>query len=63
MDKRTGQIVDISQIVEEEKHNYIEIQRNLSAKEHMKAQIKLHAPCGCGSGKKFKFCFKPKQNN
>jgi hypothetical protein len=27
--------------------------------QHGKNQLKLYEPCGCGSGKKFKFCCKP----
>jgi hypothetical protein len=30
--------------------------RDTRAKEHCDRQLKLYAPCSCGSGKKFKFC-------
>lgn len=32
------------------------IERDLTAKETMEKQLLLYGPCGCGSGKKFKFC-------
>lgn len=40
----------------EEKKNYVEVKRDLTKREEANMQIKLYAPCGCGSGKKFKFC-------
>lgn len=36
------------------------VRRKLTAREHMDRQIQLYSPCGCGSGKKFKFCCKVK---
>lgn len=41
---------------EQEKKSYVEVKRDLSGKEKADMQIRLYAPCGCGSGKKFKFC-------
>ena len=35
---------------------FVPVTRDLSAREKSDAQIRLYAPCGCGSGKKFKFC-------
>lgn len=32
------------------------IKRDLTVAEKSKMQIGLYSPCGCGSGKKFKFC-------
>ena len=32
------------------------IARSLTVKEEFERQIRKYAPCGCGSGKKFKFC-------
>lgn len=32
------------------------VQRDLTVKEKAEMQIRLYSPCGCGSGKKFKFC-------
>jgi hypothetical protein len=32
------------------------IRRELTAREKFDRQIQLYSPCGCGSGKKFKFC-------
>ena len=40
----------------QEKKQYVEVQRDLTAKERADMQIRMYAPCGCGSGKKFKFC-------
>jgi hypothetical protein len=34
----------------------VEVKRDLTAKERADKMIRLYAPCGCGSGKKFKFC-------
>jgi uncharacterized protein YchJ len=41
-----------------QKQHFVEVKRDLSALEKANAQIKLYAPCACGSGKKFKFCCK-----
>jgi hypothetical protein len=34
--------------------------RKLTPKERFDYQVKLYAPCECGSGKKFKFCCRDK---
>jgi uncharacterized protein YchJ len=44
------------------KMGLIEVKRNLTAKETYDKQIRLYSPCGCGSGKKFKFCCKTEKN-
>jgi len=41
---------------EQEKKQYVQVKRDLTMKERADMQIRLYAPCGCGSGKKFKFC-------
>jgi uncharacterized protein YchJ len=59
MNIETGQLVDFSEIEkmpENQKRKLVEVKRDLSAKERFEKQIKLYAPCGCGSKKKFKFC-------
>ena len=56
MDPTTGKIVDLDLIPESKRKNYIRIMRDLTVKELADMQIRLYAPCGCGSGKKFKFC-------
>ena len=56
MDTRTGMILDEGQIPKRQKKFFVEITRDLTAKETYEAQIRLYSPCGCGSGKKFKFC-------
>ena len=56
MDNRTGMILPEEHIPEGQKDNFTQIKRELTQLEHAMAQIKLYSPCGCGSGKKFKFC-------
>ncbi len=63
MDTRTGLIEDyerITQMPPEQRGHFVEVKRDLTELEKLTKQIKLYSPCGCGSGKKFKFCcFKP----
>jgi hypothetical protein len=42
--------------VEVKVRGLIPVRRDLTAKERADRQIQLYSPCGCGSGKKFKFC-------
>lgn len=35
---------------------WVEIKRDLTEIDHAGRQLKLYAPCTCGSGKKFKWC-------
>lgn len=59
MDTRTGEIVDarfVNKMSYEERKHFVPVVRDLTAKERSDNQIKLYGPCGCGSGKKFKFC-------
>ena len=59
MDNRDGHLIslnDLDKIVGTEKNFFTKVQRDLTEKERMEKQIKLYSPCGCGSGKKFKFC-------
>lgn len=56
MDNRTGMILPEEHIPEVQKENFTRIKRDLSALEKAEAQIRLYSECGCGSGKKFKFC-------
>jgi len=49
-----------NEMPESEKKGYVEVKRDLTAKENADMQIRLYAPCGCGSGKKFKFCCRNK---
>jgi hypothetical protein len=64
MDTRTGQLVNYDELQEslrsqpEESKYFVPVRRDLSAKEKADMQIRLYAPCGCGSGKKFRFCCK-----
>jgi uncharacterized protein YchJ len=39
-----------------QRKHFVKVERDLTAKERCESQIRLYEPCGCGSGKKFKFC-------
>lgn len=56
MDPRTGELHQVADEAEAKRRGLIPVRRDLSAKERMEKQILLYQPCGCGSGKKFKFC-------
>ena len=71
MDTRTGKLFNesdmsheefkkkLSEILsDDEKPNFVRVMRNITEKEKVAMQIKPYSPCGCGSGKKFKFCCK-----
>lgn len=61
MDTRTGQIYPSYHAVSAEDREFIKpINRPLLQKEVRKMVIDPYSPCGCGSGKKFKFCCKAK---
>jgi hypothetical protein len=66
MNPYTGEIIYTDgtpnpQVAEQE---LVPIRRELTVKERSEMQIRLYSPCGCGSGKKFKFCcHKTKQPN
>jgi len=59
MNIETGELVD-SEFLESipvlERKKFIPVVRDLSKYEELDKQIHLYSPCGCGSGKKFKFC-------
>lgn len=61
MDTRNGIIKKLTEINEDEKKHFVEIKRDITEIEMLEKQIKLYSPCGCGSGKKFKFCCKTKE--
>lgn len=59
MNTYTGQLIPserLSTLPPREKKDYIEVKRDLTTLEAAQMQIKLYSPCGCGSGKKLKFC-------
>lgn len=56
MHVETGKVVPFETIPHGEEKNYVEVKRDLTVHEKNDMQIKLYSPCGCGSGKKFKFC-------
>jgi uncharacterized protein YchJ len=65
MDARTGRIVDYSELnklCEPERNHFVEVKRDLTKLESANKQIKMYSPCGCGSGKKLKFCCHKKNN-
>jgi uncharacterized protein YchJ len=59
MDMRTGKIFDedeINELSKKEKMYFVRVVRHLTKMERAQMQIVLSSPCGCGSGKKLKFC-------
>jgi len=61
MNTETGALLDMEEVQKlhpDIRKHYIQVKRDLTAKEVADTQIRLYAPCGCGSGKKFKFCCK-----
>ncbi len=58
MNTDTGAIAMMDEILEQDRDKYVPVKRDLTFSEMLKKQIDLYAPCGCGSGKKFKFCCK-----
>lgn len=62
MDTQTGKIEEWDKIPDEERPHFVRVMRHLSEKEEAERQIALYSPCGCGSGKKFKFCCRKKND-
>jgi len=63
MNIKTGQIVyqdQIDKMLFPESEDYRPINRPITRREHYVMKINPYSPCGCGSGKKFKFCCKVK---
>lgn len=60
MDNRTGMILPEEHVPKGQRQRFTEVKRSLTEVEKAAAQIRLYSPCGCGSGKKFKFCCKDK---
>ena len=59
MNTDTGEIVredEVKRFSPEFQKLFVPVERDLTFKERMEQQIGLYADCGCGSGKKFKFC-------
>ena len=61
MNIETGEIRNLDSksfqaLEKEEQAKYVPVKRDLTHKESSDMQIKKYSPCGCGSGKKFKFC-------
>jgi uncharacterized protein YchJ len=55
----TGVLLDQTEVEKlplNEQRRYIPVVRDLTEHEKANKQIALYSPCGCGSGKKFKFC-------
>jgi uncharacterized protein YchJ len=63
MNIHTGEVKpheEVEKLAPQERAKYRPIVRDLTKLEEANQQIKLYSPCGCGSGKKFKFCCKTK---
>lgn len=59
MNVETGELKhweEVEKLSEEEQKKYVEVKRDLTVLENHLKQVELYSPCGCGSGKKFKFC-------
>ena len=56
MDPNSGKLQMIQSAEEARLRGLVPVRRDLTAKEAADMQIRLYSPCGCGSGKKFKFC-------
>jgi uncharacterized protein YchJ len=59
MNTETGEIKSLDEVEKlalEEQLKYVQVHRDLTVLEEYNKQIKMYSPCGCGSGKKFKFC-------
>lgn len=63
MDVRTGNLVEFEKVMvmqQKEQKFFVPVERPLTVREQHRMKINKYAPCGCGSGKKFKFCcYKP----
>ena len=60
MDPGTGKLFQVESEEKAKLFGLIPVRRSLTLKEATEMQIRLYAPCACGSGKKFKFCCKVK---
>lgn len=59
MNCNTGSLMSmegLQQLPAEEQKKYVEVKRDLTKVEELNQKIKMYSPCGCGSGKKFRFC-------
>lgn len=55
MDPNSGRLMMLDE-QEARSRGHVPVKRDLTLKEKADMQIRLYSPCGCGSGKKFKFC-------
>lgn len=58
MDPGTGKLYRVDNDEQAKSLGLVPVRRGLTDREKMEMQIHLYSPCGCGSGKKFKFCCK-----
>lgn len=59
MNTITGEVIShdaMQKLPPGKRKDYVPIVRDLTHTEKSRKQIELYSPCGCGSGKKFKFC-------
>ncbi len=61
MDPRTGKLHLVDDETDARQRGLMPVRRELTHKEKMEMQIRLYAPCACGSGRKFKFCCRAKE--
>ena len=61
MDPNSGKLQMIQDAAEARLRGLVPVTRDLTAKEKADMQIRLYSPCACGSGKKFKFCCRTKE--
>ena len=55
----TGMLIESSNFAAmqpEQKSGYVEVKRPLTVRELTRMKINKSSPCGCGSGKAFRFC-------
>jgi uncharacterized protein YchJ len=56
MNPYTGEIHEVPEHLAQFIKTLVPVERDLTALEKFNKQINLYSLCGCGSGKKFKFC-------
>jgi hypothetical protein len=56
MNPYTGEIHEVPEALQAFIKTLVPVERDLTAQELADKQILLYSPCGCGSGKQFKFC-------
>jgi len=60
MNPHNGRIQEFGNAAAAVAAGFVPIRRDLTVKKRADKQIRMYAPCGCGSGRKFKFCCRAK---